>query len=293
MTGKRIGGYTLALAAAAISGVAVFVNGYGVRVVKDATVYTTAKNLVAAALLLVVALVVRRPQRVPKGRRLALLGVVAIIGGSVPFVLFFEGLAQASSTHAAFIQKTMFLWVALLAVPLLGERLRPIHAAAAVLLLGGLIALEGGLSGFGFARGEVLILIATLLWSAEVLVVKRLLSDVDPGTVGLARMGLGSLALVGWVVVSGRWHALASLSANGWWWAVLTGTILGCYVLAWFTALSRAQAVDVTAILVVAAVITAVLNGVVKGATVNIPALVLLAVGAAFVAVSRRRVALT
>ena len=46
--GRGIG---FAFAAAAISGVAVFVNGYGVRAVPDATVYTTAKNLVAATVL--------------------------------------------------------------------------------------------------------------------------------------------------------------------------------------------------------------------------------------------------
>jgi hypothetical protein len=42
-------GLALAAVAAGISGLAVFVNGYGVRAVSDATVYTTAKNLVAAA----------------------------------------------------------------------------------------------------------------------------------------------------------------------------------------------------------------------------------------------------
>ena len=48
---------------------------------------------------------------------------VAVVGGSVPFVLFFEGLARAEATQAAFIQKTLVVWVALLAVPLLHERL--------------------------------------------------------------------------------------------------------------------------------------------------------------------------
>ena len=42
-------GLTLALAAAGVSGLAVFVNAYGVRAVPDATVYTTAKNLAQQA----------------------------------------------------------------------------------------------------------------------------------------------------------------------------------------------------------------------------------------------------
>jgi len=215
MNAKPSGGHLLALAAAAVSGTAVFVNGYGVRAVKDATVYTTAKNLVAAAVLVAVALAARSARRLPRGRQLGWLGLVAVIGGSVPFVLFFEGLARASSTHAAFLHKTLFLWVALLAVPLLGERLRPVHLVAAVLLLGGLLVLEGGFTGFAFGSGELLILAATLLWSAEVLVVKRLLGQIDPMTVCLARMGAGSAVLVGWTVLSGRWHTLASLLATG------------------------------------------------------------------------------
>lgn len=282
---RTTGGVALAFLAAAISGLAVFINGYGVRAVKDATVYTTAKNLVAAAILVAVALAARslRPKPVQDGKRLALLGVVALIGGSVPFVLFFEGLARASSTHAAFIHKTLFLWVALLAVPLLGERLRAAHLLAAGLLVGGLLVLEGGLGAFSLAGGELLILAATLLWAAETVVVKRLLDDVAPMTVALARMGVGSAALVAWVAISGRWDALASLGATGWLWAAATGVILGCYVLTWFTALARAQAVDVTAVLVTGAVITALLKG-----TPQI-GLILIAAGALVVAVSARQ----
>jgi len=47
----RRAGVVLALVAAVVSGVAVFINTYGVKAVGDATVYTTAKNLVAALLL--------------------------------------------------------------------------------------------------------------------------------------------------------------------------------------------------------------------------------------------------
>ena len=61
------------------------------------------------------------------------------------------------------------------------------------------------------------------------------------------------------------------------------GAILGCYVLTWLTALARAQAVDVTAILVAGAVITALLKG-----TPEI-GLILIAVGALVVAVSAGR----
>ena len=105
----------------------------------DATVYTTAKNAVAGVLLVLLALFAgTRARRAPRLRArptrrqwLALFGV-GVIGGSVPFVLFFEGLARAQATQASFIQKTLVVWVALLAVPLLHERFGWPHALAIV-----------------------------------------------------------------------------------------------------------------------------------------------------------------
>jgi drug/metabolite transporter (DMT)-like permease len=301
--GTRTGGIRLAFLAAAISGLAVFVNGYGVRAVPDATVYTTAKNLVAAALIALVALGVprlvgRSPQpadNTPSPRhgpgQLAGLVLVALVGGSIPFVLFFEGMSQASSTHAAFIHKTMFVWVALLAVPLLKERLGAGHVAAMAVLVGGLVLLDGNLVGFAFGDGELLILLATGLWTVEVLMVKRLLRGLAPRTLALARMGGGVALLLGWVAVTGRLDGLLAVSAQGWLWIAATGTILAGYVLTWYTALARAQAVDVTAILVAGAVLTAALNVTVRGATIDLVGTGLLAAGAAVVAVSavRRR----
>jgi drug/metabolite transporter (DMT)-like permease len=289
-TNRSASGIALALGAAAISGLAVFVNGYGVKAVHDATVYTTAKNLVAAVVLVLLALAVSGRVRLPRtGKQYAGLAAVAVVGGSVPFVLFFEGLARASSTHAAFVQKTLVVWVALLAVPLLGERLRWPHVAAMALIVGGLVLLDGGLRGFRLGDGEALILAATLLWAVEVILAKRLLRGITPETLAVARMGGGVVILLGWLAVTGRFGALVHLNARGWTWSLATGIILAGYVATWFAALSRAGAIDVTAVLSVAALITAVLNLAVKGTALpSLAGLVLLAAGAALVAVRQR-----
>lgn len=296
-------GIALALVAAVISGFAVFINGYGVKAVPDATVYTTAKNLVAAVVLVALAAVATLASRTPREpvarlprtpRQLAGLAAVGVIGGSLAFVLFFEGLARASSTHAAFIQKTLVVWVAVLAVPLLGERIRAVHLGAVALLLGGLIVLDDGLTGFAVGTGEWLIFAATLLWAAEIVLVKRLLRGIAPATVALTRMGLGVALLLAWVAVSGRWDTLAALDAKGWGWALLTGGVLAAYVATWFTALSLAPAIDVTAILVVGAVITALLSAFVKGTPIagaDTLGLILVAVGGAAAAVAAGRAA--
>ena len=49
-----------------------------------------------------------------------------------------------------------------------------------------------------------MILAATLLWSVEVVVAKRLLAGVSAPLLAASRMGLGFVILVGYLVVSGR-----------------------------------------------------------------------------------------
>jgi drug/metabolite transporter (DMT)-like permease len=267
----RLWGIALAFATALVSGVAVFANAYAVKAFDDSGVYTTVKNLVAAALLAVLAALAAargsaaRPARPRTRGQWAGLAAVAVVGGSVPFLLFFEGLARASSVQAAFIHKTLVVWVALLAVPLLSERIGPAHVAAIALLVWGQAVLGGGVGGVRPGSGEVMILAATVLWAVEVIVAKRLLAGLAPLTVGLARMGLGVLVLLGWLAATGRADDLAALGGRQWAWALATGAILTVYVATWYAALARAQAVDVTAVLVAGAVVTALLDAAVKG----------------------------
>jgi drug/metabolite transporter (DMT)-like permease len=260
-------GVGLALGTAAISGLAVYLNAFGVKAVPDAAVYTTLKNAVAAAILVGVALALpgRQPLPALRSRHAAGLAAIAIVGGSVPFVLFFTGLAMATAPTAAFIHKTLFVWVALLAVPLLGERLGLVPIAAMGVLLAGQ-ALIAPPIGLGVGPGEVLIALATVLWSVEVILAKRLLADVPVRTVAVARMGLGVILLVAYLAVSGRLGAIAAVSPQGWWWIAITGVFLAGYVGTWLSALRRAPATMVTSVLVVGAVITGVLSAVSKGA---------------------------
>lgn len=295
MNTTRRTGLLLALGTAGISGVAVFLNSYGVAAFGDSSTYTTAKNVVAAVALVALAgtlagrgqkAVLTRPARAGHWAALAFVGV---FGGAVAFLLFFEGLSRASSVEAAFLHKTLLVWVALLAVPLLGEHLGPAHVAAIVLLVLGQIGLAGGATS-DFGGGELMVLGATLIWSCEVVLAKRLLADLSPWTVGLTRMVGGSAVLVAWAVVRGEGGALTGLSGEQWAWVLLTGVILAGYVSTWFAALSRAPAVDVTAVLVVGAVITTVLAAAVKGEPLvpQLGWLTVLLAGVGLVALPRR-----
>jgi len=297
----RTAGLALAGMTAVVSGISVFVNGYGVTHFDDATTYTTAKNLVAAVVI-VTLLVGHRPSptserampapaapTAPTGgaRRVTTLVAIAVIGGSLPFVLFFEGFARASSTDAAFIHKTMVVWVALAAVLVLRERVGPPHVAAIALILVGYVQLAGGVGLPELGTGELLIFAATLCWSVEVILTRSLLvGGVTPTTVSTARMAGGVALLLGWAIARGALDDLFALTWVQWRWVALTGLLLAAYVISWHHALARAAAVDVTAVLSLGAVLTAVLDTGVRGAAVEPIGLALLLAGGVLAAVA-------
>jgi drug/metabolite transporter (DMT)-like permease len=287
-------GIALALGTAVISGISIFVNGFAVKQLPDPAVYTTLKNGVAAILLVILALATVRPAeiRAVSRRSWGWLTVIGIVGGSIPFVLFFTGLSQASAPSAAFIHKTLFIWVALLAVPLLGERLGLAQLGAlAVLLVGQALILTP--AGVTWGPGETMIAAATLLWAAETIIARRVLKTVPAAVVGASRLGIGMVVLVGYLAVTGKLGAVAALSGEQWRWVLLTGLLLFGYVGTWFAALKRAPASLVTAILVIGAPVTAVLQVASTGAIPAMPVLtgqlLVLAAGAALVAHSLRR----
>jgi drug/metabolite transporter (DMT)-like permease len=273
--------------------VAVFANASAVKAVPDPAVFTTLKNLVAVAILVGLAAAAVHPSELRAIGRADrwTLTVIGILGGGVAFLLFFSGLAVASAPSAAFIHKTMVIWVALMAGPFLGERL----GLAPILALGVLIAGQALILpplGISWGVGETLIAIATLIWAVEVVLAKRVLGRVRSPIVGVARLGIGLVVLFGYVVLTGRTAGIMALDATAWSWILVTGVLLAGYVGTWLAALRRAPASEVTSVLVLGAVITAALTAVTRG-TLPEPvasagyALVLMAV-AALVVIGRR-----
>ncbi len=279
-------GLLLALGAALISGGSIYVNAMAVRLLPDPVLFTTLKNAVAAAILVALTVATVRPVDLRSVRAGAWgrLAIIGIVGGGLPFILFFTGLAVASAPSAAFIQKTLFVWVAVLAVPFLGERLGVVQLAAlGVLLLGQALVVPP--SGVAWGTGEWMIAAATLLWAIEAILAKRLLRNVSVAVLGAGRLGIGLLVLAGYLLATGRASAVLELGA---WQLVVacgTGVLLAGYVATWFAALRRAPASLVTAVLVVGAPVTAALQAMQGGLPTPAPALagqvaILLAAGA-------------
>jgi drug/metabolite transporter (DMT)-like permease len=275
-----------------VSGVAVYTNGIAVRRFDDATNYTTAKNLIAALVLVIIAVAASGARETRAAITTApKAGIAAVaVAGSVPFVLFFEGLSRVDSTDAAFLHKTLVVWVAIGAVAVLGERVRWNHLVAIVAILWGQHELVGGFGLDDPGSGEALITTATLIWAVEVIITKRMLAATPAAAVSAARMGGGAVLLVAWAALRG---ALGGVVAIGWsdlGWVLLTGVVLAAFVALWHRALATAPAIDVTAILAGGAVVTALLNSASGRASIGPAALglALVAAGSLMVAMPVR-----
>jgi drug/metabolite transporter (DMT)-like permease len=259
-------GIALAFMTALISGVAVFLNGLFVKEFPSPILLAAVRNSLVGLALLAVLVATRRarPAATTTPRQAIGLAALGIIGGGIPFALFFTGLSLVPSAGAAVIQKTMFVWVALLAVPLLGERLGGVQLAAlGILLIGTLVPGARGAVTPGI--GEALILLATLMWAVEVVIARRLIPAIGSLPAATARMLLGGLVLVAMVFVGGEPGAIASLSLRQWLIIGLTSLLLAGYVTSWYAALSRAPATIVTSVLASGALVTAALQASTRG----------------------------
>src|SRR3989338_5782831 len=260
---KHTMGYAtlLVLGAALISGTNNFITKIGVTVVSDPVFFTTLKNIVTVVLLMGAVIMLRKWKEAATLTRKewTQLGLIGVIGGAIPFALFFTGLSMTSALSGALIHKTLVFWVLLFAYPFLKERLSPLALLGVVAVFGANILLSG-FKGFHIGTGELLIFAATILWAVENIIAKKTLARVSALFVASARMTIGSVLLLGFLAVSGRMVSVAGLDAAQWGVTLLTGALLFGYVLSWYTALKYAPATYVAALLVPATLVTNILT---------------------------------
>jgi drug/metabolite transporter (DMT)-like permease len=254
-------GYGFAGLNAIISGFAIYINSLGVKLFSDATLYTTLKNtVVGIALLLPLVLFAEQRAQWKKlsGRQWGWLLLLAIIGGSVPYALFFTGLKMGSPITSSLINHAQFVVVAVLAFFLLRERAGAIvWLALAVLFAGTLWGTS--MTGLHWTTGDTLVALSTLLFAAGVVLAKYLLQGLSTLTVMTAKMSIGSLLLIIYSGITGRGSEVLKLKPAQWEFVVITGLILLAFTVTAFLALRYASATVATAIPAAAPLITTAL----------------------------------
>ncbi len=251
-------GFKLALVTAVFSGIAVFFNSLTVKAVGDALIFTTIKNLGVALIVAVIVLRQKIDWQIVKKNWRQLLAI-AVIGGSVPFYLFFQGLTLTNPAWGALIHKTLIFWVALWAIPMMKEKINLKQWLALALIFGSNFII-GGLPRLSWGIGEWMILTATILWAIENIIAKKTLKQVPVDVMAGARMIVGSLILLLAAAGSGKLGLILKLNSTQWLMTVVSIGLLAGYVMTWYRALQAAPVTLVATVLTLATIITNVLS---------------------------------
>ncbi|MFA5135392.1 MAG: DMT family transporter [Patescibacteria group bacterium] len=252
-------GILFVLATALISGVSIYVNGMGVKFANP-YVFTGMKNLLVGLGLLLFMLLMKEWQGIKqlKKKDWLRLGLIGLVGGAVPFLLFFKGLSMTSAAQGGFIHKTLFIYVSFLAIIFLKEKLnKSVLLGLGALLLGNFLFLDIQVQTVSW--GDVLILGATLLWAVEIILSKRLLATLSPRIVAWGRMFFGAAFIAVFLMLTDQLGSLFAYNPEQWKWVAITSVLLLGYVYTFYHGLKYTRASVATSVLALGAPITSLI----------------------------------
>lgn len=117
--------------------------------------------------------------------------VAGFFGGLLYAMLAYGGFVFAPAAHASVLMPgSLPLWTALLAIPVLGERITPTRALGLTLIVGGDLMVGGNsllhaLDGSGVWRGDVLFMAASFTWSIYSVLARRFALQAVQATIAI------------------------------------------------------------------------------------------------------------
>lgn len=256
-------GIVLAFIAALISGISVFLNAYASKGM-DALVLTALKNSGAAILLIGSIFALKEREALLKLGKNQWLWLISIglIGGSIPFLMFFQGLSMVSAVKGSFLFRLLFIFSAVFAVLMLKEKpSRNVAYGAGIVLIGNFLLL-GNENLFSIGFGELLVIGATVIWGFEYVLSKWAMNTkgIEPRFVAFGRMFFGTIFVFGYLASVNNLGLIATLSIAQFEMVLLLSAFLFVFLIGWYGALKFAKATTATAILTLGGPITAALN---------------------------------
>jgi drug/metabolite transporter (DMT)-like permease len=253
-------GLSLVLITAVISGVSIYINKFGVSF-SDPNIFTFLKNVVVSLILTGMVLAFGNIKEILQLnlKKCLLLASIGLIGGSIPFLLFFKGLSLTSASQGSFIHKTMFIYVAIFAFIFLRERINKYFLAGAIfLMIGNLLVLKK--IAFIPNAGDLYILAATLFWAGENVLSKYAMREIKADVVAWGRMFLGSIFILLYLIAIGQASKITSINLTQAGWVLITAVFLFGYVFTWYRGLAKIPATVATVILLLGSPVTTILT---------------------------------
>jgi len=253
-------GYLLVSSTAIISGFSVFINKFSAQGINP-YIFTWLKNSIVALLLIGILLFIKDWKILKKihYKQWLLLALVGLIGGAIPFLFFFKGLQLTTAPWGSLIHKTMFVFVMILAVVFLKEKIsKNLLIAGSFLFLANILLTK--LTAHNFNMGDILILSAAIFWAVENTLSKYLLKNLPACIVAASRMFFGSLFILGFLAFTSQLPLVADLNFQQIGWTIVTSVFLFGYVITWYHGLKYMAVSTATVILLSGAGITTILS---------------------------------
>ena len=304
---KEVVGTTAAIITAVISGFAIPLNKIFV-VDLDPIVFAAIRALIVGAVFLAMSYAFHRDdlnlgRNKTKGFKSlpwAYLLAIGLIGGCFAFMLFFSGLQLTDVGRAAFIHKTLPIWVTMFAYFLLREYVHRKQVFAMLIMLLGVFFIIITPPNFNMfllpiTLGDMLVLIATILWALEAIIARHaMLKNYHHFFISFGRMFFGGIFLFGAVVLLGRAPALFAIQPYQFVNILISTAVLFGYVFFWYTSIHYIRVSKAATLLLLAPVISLLAGVFLLGESAPIIQLLgsaLILIGAWFVVHIKSRVA--
>ena len=252
-------GLILVFLTAIISGFSIFVNSYGVKEF-DSSIFAFMKNSIVAVLMFSVIILAGNFSefRKLKEKQWSRLMAIGLIGGSIPFLMFFKGMQLTTGTTSSFMHKTIFIYASALAVVFLKEKLNwKIILASLLLVFGNYLFIK---PDFIFSISHLLVFGAVILWACEYAYSKHVLKELSGNVVAFGRMFFGSLFILIFLFITGKTSKFSMLGPNHFMWLSITSAFLLLYVMTFYNGLKHVKLSTAACILSLGAPITTVLG---------------------------------
>ena len=253
-------GTMFAIITAIISGIAIPANKLFI-VKLDPLVFTSVRSLIIGSVFLLISLSRKEFSKKRIKANWKSLLAIAAIGGALAFYLYFSGLKLTTAGRAAFLHKTLPLYVALLAFIFLKEKIDKKLLTAIILMFLGTIFLYVGQVKPGEmwqnpSLGDLLVIAATFLWAVENIISRKVLRDGESNfIVSFSRMFFGGLILFGFLVLSSRLNQI-SLTAEQTRNIFISAVILFGYVFFWYKSIKLINVSKASTFLLISPVIS-------------------------------------
>jgi drug/metabolite transporter (DMT)-like permease len=193
-------------------------------------------------------------------RQWIMLALIGVVGGSVPFLMFFWGLKLGGAAVSSFIYRSLFIFAGIAGYLILKERPEPKDLAAGFIVLAGNALLVSGEAAFGL--GQALVLGATALWAVEYSISRKVMADVHPQAVMAARMLFGSVLLFAFLAASGSLGSIAAAASSPELlaWLAVASLLLSCFLFGWYGALRNLPVMKAAVVFSLGGIVTAALD---------------------------------